>query len=132
MKKRTPARSESTGTTPPRRRRRIAEGVLVFAGCMLLIDGLFGEKGLVAMRKANREEERYMRQLQQLTIEAQELRAEMYRLRDDPAAIEDLARTKFGLIKPGEKLFVVKDPTPAAAQSPASPSPAPSAPAPQP
>ena len=36
-------------------------------------------------------------------------REEARRLREDPSAIEDLARRELGLIKPGEKLFIVKD-----------------------
>jgi cell division protein FtsB len=31
------------------------------------------------------------------------------RLKDDPAAIEELARGELGLMRPGEKLFIVKD-----------------------
>jgi cell division protein FtsB len=33
-------------------------------------------------------------------------------LREDPAAIEDIARRDLGLIKPGEKLFIIKDVVP--------------------
>ena len=37
------------------------------------------------------------------------MREEARRLREDPSAIEELARQELGLIKPGEKLFIVKD-----------------------
>ena len=37
------------------------------------------------------------------------LREEARRLRDDPTAIEELARRELGLIRPGEKVFIVKD-----------------------
>ena len=37
------------------------------------------------------------------------LREEARRLQEDPSAIEDLARRELGLIKPGEKLFILKD-----------------------
>jgi cell division protein FtsB len=34
------------------------------------------------------------------------------RLREDPSAIESVARRDLGLIKPGEKVFIVKDAAP--------------------
>jgi cell division protein FtsB len=37
------------------------------------------------------------------------LREEARRLRDDPSAIEELARRELGLIRPGEKVFIIKD-----------------------
>ena len=44
------------------------------------------------------------------------LRDEARRLREDPAAIEEIARRELGLIKPGEKVFIVKDVGPSAAK----------------
>ena len=40
------------------------------------------------------------------------LRLQAQRLREDPSAIEELARQELGLIKPGERLFIVKDVAP--------------------
>lgn len=37
------------------------------------------------------------------------LRDQARRLREDPGAIEEIARRELGLIKPGEKVFIVKD-----------------------
>ena len=37
------------------------------------------------------------------------LREQVSRLTDDPAAIEELARDELGLMRPGEKVFIVKD-----------------------
>ena len=31
------------------------------------------------------------------------------RLREDPTAVEEVARRELGLIKPGEKVFIIKD-----------------------
>jgi cell division protein FtsB len=31
------------------------------------------------------------------------------RLKEDPLAIEEIARRNLGLIKPGEKVFIIKD-----------------------
>ena len=48
-----------------------------------------------------------------LRTENARLREEARRLREDPAAIEEIARRELGLIKPGEKLFIVRDVGPA-------------------
>ena len=44
-----------------------------------------------------------------LRLENARLRDERRRLESDPAAIEEIARRELGLIKPGEKLFIIKD-----------------------
>jgi len=41
--------------TPPRRRRRAVQYVLVFIGCVIVVDALVGDKGLLAMVKARQE-----------------------------------------------------------------------------
>ena len=41
------------------------------------------------------------------------LRETARRLKDDPSAIEEIARRELGLIKPGERVFIVKDVPPA-------------------
>jgi cell division protein FtsB len=57
-----------------------------------------------------RQEYRALEQsLAHVRAENARLREEAHRLREDPATIEDLARRDLGLIKPGEKLFIVKD-----------------------
>ena len=40
------------------------------------------------------------------------LRLQAQRLKSDPAAVEDLARRNLDLIKPGEKLFIIRDARP--------------------
>ena len=37
------------------------------------------------------------------------LREEARRLREDPAAIEEIARRELGLMSPGETLFIIRD-----------------------
>jgi cell division protein FtsB len=44
-----------------------------------------------------------------------QLRDEARRLREDPTAIEEIARRELGLIKPGERVFIIKDVLPAGA-----------------
>jgi cell division protein FtsB len=75
----------------------------------LIIDALVGEKGLLAMIQARQQFRILEQSLVAVRAENADLRERARRLRDDPAAIEELARQDLGLIKPGEKLFIVKD-----------------------
>ena len=98
---------------PPRRRRRRA--LLYFfllVGCVLMIDALVGEKGLLATMQARQQYAQLERALADVRAENARLREAARRLREDPAAIEELARRDLGLIKPGEKLFIIKDVAP--------------------
>lgn len=104
--------------TKRRRRRRAVQYVLVFAGCVLIIDAFVGDKGLLEMMKKRAEYRTLEQTLAKARAENADLREQARRLREDPAAIEELARRELGLIKPGEKLFIIKDVTPADARRP--------------
>jgi cell division protein FtsB len=108
------SRSNADSTTNPRgRRRRAVQYLLVFIGCVLAVDALVGEKGLLAMRKARQEYQALEHSLLEARSENGRLREEAREWREDPAAIEDIARRELGMIRPGEKLFIVKDVRPA-------------------
>ncbi len=103
----------SAAPPPPlpaaRRWAGLARYVLVFVTAVLLVDAVFGEKGVLALVQARREFSAVERALETAREENAALRDQARRLREDPAAIEALARGQLGLIKPGEKLFIVKD-----------------------
>jgi cell division protein FtsB len=82
---------------------------LVFVGCVLLFDALVGDKGLVDMMRAREEQRTLQRTLAEALRDNDRLREDIRRLKEEPAAIEELARRELGLIKPGEKLFVIRD-----------------------
>jgi cell division protein FtsB len=97
-------------TEPPRRRhRRVVQYVFLLAGCVLVIDALVGDKGLLAMIQARQTYRALEASLTEVRAENARLREQAQRLREDPAAVEELARRELGLIKPGEKLFIIKD-----------------------
>ena len=97
---------------PRRRRRRTIEYLVVLVGCVLIIDALVGDKGLLAMVQARQQYRILERSLADARAENARFRDEARRLREDPATIEEIARRELGLIKPGEKLFIVKDVAP--------------------
>ena len=100
--------TNSTSVTP-RRRRRAVQYALVLVGCVLVVDALVGEKGLLAMIQARREYRVLEQSLADARAENARLREQARRLREDPDAIEEIARRELGLIKPGERLFILKD-----------------------
>jgi len=79
---------------------------------VLVIDALVGDKGLLAMIQARQQYRTLERSLSEVRSENARLRDDARRLREDPSAVEDLARRELGLIKPGEKLFIIKDVAP--------------------
>ena len=78
-------------------------------GCIVFVDALVGEKGLLETVKKRQEFELLEQSINRAKAENERLREEARRLRSDPVAIEDLARRELGLIKPGEHLFILKD-----------------------
>ncbi len=96
-----------------RRGKRVVQYLLVFIACVLVIDALVGDKGLLEIVKKGQEYRALEQSLTGARGENARLREEARRLREDPDAIEDIARRQLGLIKPGEKLFIIKDVAPA-------------------
>jgi cell division protein FtsB len=98
-----------SGLPLPRRRRQWVQGAVIFAGCVVLVNALFGDRGLVATTQARAESQRALATLTHLKHENAGLREQARRLQEDPLAIETLAREDLGLIRPGEILVVVTD-----------------------
>jgi cell division protein FtsB len=96
----------------PARNRRIVQILLVFVACVILVDALVGDRGLLASIRARREYDELAATIARERAENAQLREEARRLKEDPSAIEEIARRELGLIKPGEKVFIVKDVTP--------------------
>ena len=101
--------SPTSSKTLRRRGRRLVQYLILLIGCVLVLDGLVGEKGLVEMLKKRQEYRALEQSLARVRADNARLRDKARRLREDPATIEDHARRDLGLIKPGEKLFIVKD-----------------------
>lgn len=91
------------------RGKRIAQILGVVFAIVLMVDAIVGDRGLLAQRRATRDFDALTRALDLKRIENARLQEEVRRLKDDPSAIEELARRELGLIRPGEKVFIVKD-----------------------
>jgi cell division protein FtsB len=108
MKKRAPD-TTTTSSMPRRRRSRIVRYLVVAIGCVLIVDALVGDRGFLAMLKAQQQYRALEASLAGSRAENARLREEARELREDPRAIEEIARRELGLIRPGEKLFIIKD-----------------------
>ena len=97
----------------PVRNRRIVQILLVLVASIIIVDGLVGDRGLLAMLRARHEYDELAASISRQRAENARLRDQARRLREDPTAIEEIARRELGLIKPGERVFIVKDIPPA-------------------
>jgi len=96
----------------------------MFVASIIVVDSLVGDRGLLAMLRANKEYGELAAALARERQENARLREEARRLREDPAAIEEIARRDLGLMRPGERVFIIKDvPQPSQSSRPASPPP---------
>jgi cell division protein FtsB len=86
--------------------------LLAFA-VVIFVDMLVGDQGLMAMFETRRQRDELTADIARKQAENAALAEQVRRLNDDPAAIEELAR-ELGLIKPGEKVFKIKDLPPTA------------------
>ena len=90
-------------------RTRVLNYVLAFVTVVLVVDALVGEKGLLDTKRARRQHAELSAAIARKKQENARLRAEIRRYRDDPSAIEALAREELGLMRDGEILFIVRD-----------------------
>jgi cell division protein FtsB len=90
--------------------------VLLFVAAVLVLNAVFGDKGVLAMMRARREYDQLSAEVARERERNAQLSEKARRLLEDPATIEDLARRKLGLIRAGEKLFIITDVPPASPQ----------------
>jgi cell division protein FtsB len=103
----TPVAASSSGFA--RLRTRLLNYVLGFVTIVLVVDALIGDKGLLDIMRARRQHAALAAAIAQKRRENARLRGEIRRLKEDPGAIESLARERLGLMRDGEVLFIIKD-----------------------
>jgi cell division protein FtsB len=110
-----PSKRRSTTRQPqPGRGRAFVHALLLLVAVVIVADTVVGDRGLLAMKRAQKEYEELATTIARTKAENARLREEARRLREDPKAIEEIARRELGLIKPGEKLFILRDVPPPA------------------
>lgn len=98
------------------RTRQIVYALLILAGVVLFVDAVVGDRGLLARQRAREQHDALAVTIERQRAENARLREEVRRLTEDPSAIEEIARRELGLIRPGEKVFIVRELPPAAAR----------------
>jgi cell division protein FtsB len=102
-------RPSEVAAPPSPWRTRLLNYVLAFVSVVLVVDALVGDKGLLDTLRARRHYEALAAALTQKRQENVRLRDDIRRLKEDPSAIESLARENLGLMREGEVLFIVRD-----------------------
>jgi hypothetical protein len=109
VKKRTSDASTTTSIPSRRRRGNIVRYLIVAVGCVLIIDALVGDRGFLAMLKARQQ----YRSLEGSLVRSREENAQLREQAASSAKIHRPSRTlpavNWVLIRPGEKLFIIKD-----------------------
>lgn len=83
--------------------------LLLFFATVFVADAMVGERGLVAVFRARHEYQNLTIEIERLKTQNADLRGQARRLREDAAAIEAVARQELGLIRPGEKVFIIRN-----------------------
>jgi cell division protein FtsB len=101
-------RNTQTLSRRARNRKFLQIGLLLFAS-VIVLDALAGDRGLMAMFRVHRQYNALAATLVRERAENARLAEQARRLREDATAVEEVARRELGLIKPGEKIFIIKD-----------------------
>lgn len=102
-------RRVKTGTSDKQRRKKIWIYSLLAVSALLMVNSLFGQKGYLANLQARQEFQDASTSVQRLKDENAWLAEQAARMKTDPQALEDAARERLGLIKPGETLINLRD-----------------------
>jgi cell division protein FtsB len=84
---------------------RYARTILGLALLLLGIHDVFGNHGLLAMRRTQSQIQELRGQIDRLNKENSDLDHQVQLLRTDPKAVERIAREEMGLARPGEMIF---------------------------
>ena len=79
----------------------------IVVGCIYLL--LFGDRGLINLWSLKKEKLEIQNQINDLRNQIDMLEKEEEKLKFDEKYIEKIAREKFKMVKPGERVFKVTD-----------------------
>ena len=87
--------------------KKFIRGILFLIAITLLVVFVFGDHGLFQLYKLKKERAEIQKHISQLRENREVLISEKNRLENDLEYIEKLAREKYRMAKPGEKVFKV-------------------------
>ena len=89
--------------------KKIVRGALSLIGVFMALTFIFGDHGLLQLYKLKKEKNKIQNHITNFREEKEKLVSEKHRLENDIDYIEKLAREKYRMAKPGEKVFKVID-----------------------
>lgn len=111
--------ADTAAAPPPPRGQRVVRIGLILVTAVVLVDAVVGDKGVFALVRQRENHRQVAADLEAQRQDNQRMVDQARRYREDSATIEDLARRDLGMIKPGEKLFIIRDREHAPAPEPA-------------
>ena len=88
-------------------KKRILRGVVLLVSVILVIIFFFGDHGIYQLIKINAERKRTQDLIVELRLELEKLENEKQNLKYNDEHLMRLAREKYGMVMPGEKMFRV-------------------------
>ena len=85
------------------------QGLVFLIGLSLVIVFVFGDHGLLKLYKIKNERKLIQNKITNLRAERETLKNEKNKIENDLNYIEKIAREKYKMVKPGEKIFKVID-----------------------
>ena len=85
------------------------QGLVFLIGLSLVIIFVFGDHGLLKLYKIKNERKLIQNKIANLRAERETLKNEKNKIENDLNYIEKIAREKYKMVKPGEKIFKVID-----------------------
>ncbi len=90
-------------------RKQLFKGIVFLIFFSLTIVFIFGDHGVLKLYKIKNEREMIQKKIAELREEKEKLKSERNRIENDLGYIEKIAREKYKMVKPGEKIFKVID-----------------------
>ena len=89
--------------------KKFFQGLVLLIGLSLVIIFVFGDHGLLKLYKIKNERKLIQNKITNLRAERETLKNEKNKIENDLNYIEKIAREKYKMVKPGEKIFKVID-----------------------
>ena len=105
-------RSRSTHQDVRTRRRQLVTYALGFGAFVLFVNALVGDNGYLAAMRTRRDHASLVERYRKVQLENTQLEEQIRRMQEDQSALEERARDDLNMIKPGEKLIIIKPATP--------------------
>ena len=109
MRKKIPKRKISASKSILAPQKQLFKGIVFLIFFSLAIVFIFGDHGVLKLYNIKNERKLIQKKIAQLREEKEKLKNEKSRIENDLSYIEKIAREKYKMVKPGEKIFKVID-----------------------